>query len=82
MAITNFHYILGESGGRKEEREINYNIDLGCGSMEEEGWQTQGRTKCELAWDVLESWACFNGTRFNLDKYKLVPDSAQHVTVE
>lgn len=24
------------------------------GSMEEEGWKTQKRTKCELAWDILE----------------------------
>lgn len=52
------------------------------GSMEEEGWKTQKRTKCELAWDILESWACLNGTRFNLDKYKIVPDNAQHVTEE
>lgn len=38
------------------------------------------RTKRELAWDSLESWARLNGTRFNLGKYKIVPENAQHIT--
>lgn len=36
----------------------------------------------ELAWDILENWAHFNGTRFNLSKYKIGPDDAQYITEE
>lgn len=40
------------------------------------------KTKCELAWDVLDSWAHLNGTRFNLGEYKIGPDDAQCITEE
>lgn len=50
--------------------------------MEEEEWNTQGRTKCEFAWDTLESQTCLSGPRFNLYKHKIVPENAQHITEE